>query len=104
MIKKFAIVKTGGKQYLAKVNDFLIVDHISKKEGEKIKLETLAVFDEEGKEVVIEKNKIKNPVEAKVIKHAKGEKIRVLRFKAKVRYRRVKGFRPLLTKIQIVKI
>lgn len=101
---KLAVVKTGGKQYLTKVNDFLIVDHINKKEGEKIKLQTLAVFDEEGKEIIVEKNKIKNPVEAKVIEHGKGEKIKVSRFKAKVRYRKVKGFRPLLTKIQIVKI
>jgi len=34
----------------------------------------------------------------------KGDKIRVARFKAKVRYRRVKGFRPKLTKIKIEKI
>lgn len=101
---KIAIVKTGGKQYLAKVDDFLVVDHINKEEGEKLNLETLAIFDEEGKEIMIEKKKIKNSVEAKVIKHGKGEKIRIGRFKSKVRYRKVKGFRPLLTKIQIVKI
>lgn len=101
---KIAVVKTGGKQYLAKENDFLVVDHLDKKEGEKITLETLAVFDEKGSEVVIEKDKIKNQVEAKVIEHGKGEKIRVARFKAKVRYRKVKGFRPMLTKIQIVKV
>ncbi|PIV62308.1 50S ribosomal protein L21, partial [Candidatus Roizmanbacteria bacterium CG01_land_8_20_14_3_00_33_9] len=34
----------------------------------------------------------------------KGEKIRVARFKAKVRYRRVKGFRSQLTKVQIIKV
>lgn len=101
---KIAVVKTGGKQYLAKVDDFLVVDHINKKEGEKIKLETLAIFDEEGKEIMIEKKEVKTPVEAKVIEHGKGKKIRIGRFKAKVRYRKVKGFRPLLTKIQIVKI
>lgn len=101
---KVAIVKTGGKQYLAKVNDFLVVDHIDQKKGEKVKLETLAVFDEEGKEIVIEKKKLKNQVEAEIIEHGKGEKVRVARFKAKVRYRKVKGFRPLLTKIKIIKI
>lgn len=101
---KIAVVKTGGRQYLVKENDFLVIDHLDKKEGEKIMLETLAIFDEDGKEVIIEKDKLKNQVEAQVISHGKGEKIRVARFKAKVRYRRVKGFRPLLTKIQITKI
>lgn len=101
---KIAVVKNGGKQYLVKENDFLVVDHLDKKEGEKIILETLAVLDEKGNTVVIEKDKIKNQVEARVIENGKGEKIRVARFKAKVRYRKVKGFRPMLTKIQIVKV
>lgn len=101
---KIAVVKIGGHQFLVKENDFLVVDYLDKKEGEKIVLDTLAIFDEEGKVVIIEKDKLKDQVEAKVISHGKGEKIRVARFKAKVRYRRVKGFRPLLTKIKITKV
>jgi large subunit ribosomal protein L21 len=31
----------------------------------------------------------------------KGEKIRVARFKSKVRYRKVRGFRPQLTKLKV---
>ncbi len=100
---KIAVVKTGGKQYLVKENDFLVVDYLKQKEGEKISLETLAVFNEDGEGLNLKKEKIK-PVEAEIIEHGKGEKIRVARFKAKVRYRRVKGFRPKLTKLQIVKI
>ncbi len=100
---KIAIVKTGGKQYLVKENDFLVVDYLDQKEGDTVKLETLAVFSDEGNEINLDKEKIKS-VQAKVIEHGKGEKIRVARFKAKVRYRRVKGFRPKLTKLQIVKI
>lgn len=40
-------------------------------------------------------------VSAKVLADFKGEKIRVAKFKAKARYRRVIGFRPSLTRIQI---
>lgn len=100
---KIAVVKSGGKQYLVKDNDFLVVDYLNQKEGNTIKLETLAIFNDDGDEVNLDKEKIKS-VEAKVIEHGKGEKIRIARFKAKVRYRRVKGFRPKLTKLQIVKI
>lgn len=40
----------------------------------------------------------------KVVDNIKGEKIRVRKFKAKVRYRRQIGFRPQYTKIIIEKI
>ncbi|MBU3978274.1 50S ribosomal protein L21, partial [Patescibacteria group bacterium] len=43
-------------------------------------------------------------VSAKVIEQFKGDKIRVAKFKAKSRYRRVQGHRQLLTRIQIEKI
>ena len=40
----------------------------------------------------------------KIIEQLKGDKIRVAKFKAKVRYRKVMGFRARLTKLKIVKI
>jgi large subunit ribosomal protein L21 len=43
-------------------------------------------------------------VSGKIIEHTKGEKIRVSKFKAKAKYRRVTGFRASLTKIQIESI
>lgn len=101
---KFAVVKTGGKQYLVKENDEIVVDKINAKEKEKITLDTLAVFTDDAKEVNIGDPFLKNKVEAEVLSHDKGEKIRILRFKAKVRYRKRKGFRPLLTTLKIVKI
>ncbi len=100
----FAVVKTGGKQYLVKEGEEIVVDHIDAKEKEKIQLDTLMTFDEEGKNVEIGSPVLEKKVVAEVISHQKGEKIRVARFKAKVRYRKVKGFRPLLTTLKIVKI
>jgi len=48
---------------------------------------------------------IKNAqVKAKILDQFKGKKIRVATYKAKSRYRRVKGSRPQLTKIKIEKI
>ncbi len=100
---KIAVVKTGGKQYLVEEKDFLVVNYLNQKEGETTDLETLAVFSDDGEVLNLDKEKIES-VKAKVIEHGLGEKIRVARFKAKVRYRRVKGFRPKLTKLQIIKI
>jgi large subunit ribosomal protein L21 len=43
-------------------------------------------------------------VAAKVLEQIKGDKIRVAKFKAKARYRRVQGFRALLTKVEITSL
>jgi large subunit ribosomal protein L21 len=99
-----AVVKTGGKQYIVRENDLITVDKLDVKEKGEVELVTLATFDEEGKSVELGTPELKSKVKAEVVAQGKGEKIRVARFKAKVRYRKVKGFRPLLTTLKIKKI
>lgn len=101
---KIAVVRTGGKQYLVKENGQLIVDQISAKPKDKIQLETLAVFDEDGTQLDLGRPQAKTKVSAELIENIKGDKIRVAKFKAKVRYRKVRGFRARLSKIKIIKI
>jgi len=101
---KVAVIKTGGKQYLAKENSLLNVDLLPNKEKETVELETLALFDEEGKEVELGKPNLKKMVTAEIVKHLRGDKIRVAKFKSKVRYRKVRGFRADITQIKITKI
>ena len=100
----YAVVKTGGKQYLVKEGDLITVDRLPNKEKEKIDLVTLAVFDTEGKAFELGNPFLTKKVKAEIVMTGKGEKIRVARFKAKVRYRKVKGFRPQLTTLKIIKI
>ncbi len=100
----FAVVKTGGKQYLVKEGDEIVVDRMEAKDKEKVELETLMTFDEEGKSVDLGMPSLTKKVQAEVISSFKGEKIRVARFKSKVRYRKVRGFRPQLTSLKILKI
>ncbi len=80
-----------------------MVDRLGEEKGKEIEIpEVLLVVDDGQIEIgqpLVKKTKIK----AKVLEHLKGEKIRVARFRAKSRYRKVKGFRPSLTKIQISK-
>jgi len=101
---KVAVIKTGGKQYLVRENDEIIVDQINAKPKDKLELETLAVFAEDSTQFDLGKPTLKTKVKAELIENLKGEKIRVAKFKAKVRYRRVKGFRAKLSKLKIVKI
>lgn len=101
---KYAVVKTGGKQYLVKENDEIFVDKLEVKEKAKVELETLALFDSDSLDLKLGTPDLKTKVSGEVLSQLKGDKIRVAKFKAKVRYRRVMGFRPRLTKIKILKI
>jgi large subunit ribosomal protein L21 len=99
---KHAVIKTGGKQYLVKEGDQIVVDRIG--DEKKIELETLAVFNDQGKELQLGKPRLEKKVQAEIVENLKGDKIRIAKFKAKVRYRKTQGFRPQLSKVKIVKI
>ena len=101
---KFAVVRTGGKQYIVHENDELVIDHLGLDDETAIELETLAVGDDETQAIELGTPTLKSLVKAKVLESAKGDKVRSAKFKAKVRYRKVKGFRPVHTKIKIVSI
>jgi large subunit ribosomal protein L21 len=53
---------------------------------------------------IIKKTQSVEKVEASIVEHFKGEKLRVSKFKAKARYRRTTGFRAYLTKVKVEKI
>lgn len=95
---QYAVVQTGGKQYLVKQDDEIIVDRVQADEDSTVKLPVMALFDSDKPDVKLDG---KQEVDAKVIAHMKGDKTRVQKFKAKVRYRRTQGFRPQLTKLKI---
>ncbi len=103
-MSKIAVIKTGGKQYLVKEGDVLYVEKLPVEKGKKVSFETLAIYDEGSKKAEIGKPILKTRVEAEVLEQVKGDKVRVARFKAKVRYRKVKGHRQFLSKVRITKI
>lgn len=99
-----AIAKIGGHQELVKVGDSLEVDKLSAKAGEFITFETLLISEEDGTNFQIGNPFLKDVVEAKVIGHGKGDKIKVFKMKPKKRYRRTQGHRQDYTLIEITKI
>lgn len=100
---KYAVIKTGGKQYRVSEGDILEVDKLEVKENQVVFDQVLLLVTDDsiqiGKPFIIDAK-----VKAKLLEQKKGEKIRVAKFKSKVRYRRVAGFRAMLSKVQIEKI
>jgi len=99
-----AIIKTGGKQYIVKPGDKLKVEKLDKKEGSSISFSDVLLV-EKNKKREIGAPKVKDiKVEAKVVKHGRGGKIIVFKYKAKKRYSRKLGHRQPYTEIEITGI
>ena len=97
----YAVVDFKGTQIKVTEGDQVKVPRLEQKEGTGFKIENVLLINHDGK-VELGTPLIKNAlVNATVLEHFKGKKIRVATYKAKSRYRRVKGFRPQLTKIAI---
>lgn len=98
-----AVVKISGKQYIVSEKESLLVDLLP--EGTKeLTLDALLVIDGD-------KTKVGTPtvkgavVKAKVVEaEAKGDKIRVIRYKAKKRVHKENGHRQKYSRIEITSI
>lgn len=98
---EYAVVKLAGAQYLVSPDEILSVSNLNMPEGEEFVLEEVLLWKEDGK-VEIGTPTVAKKLRAKVLKNFKGEKLDVLKFTAKSRYRRKMGFRPMLSQIQIL--
>ena len=98
----YAIVRTGGKQYRVERGQRLLVERLRADEGASVALEPVlyrseeTIFDADGLGRV--------QVQAKVLGHVRGEKLRVFKFKPKRGYRRRTGHRQELTQIEVTDI
>ena len=98
-----AVVKISGKQYIVSEKETLLVDLLP--EGTKeLTLDALLVID--GDKIEVGKPTVKGvKVTAKVVEDlVKGEKIRVIRYKAKKRVHKETGHRQKYSKIEITSI
>jgi len=98
----YAIVKTGGKQYRVEEGQSLLVEKLVADEGAKVALEPLLYRGDD--EIVDGADLAKVSVEATVVGHERGPKLRVVKFKPKRGYKRRTGHRQDLTRIQITRI
>lgn len=99
----FAVVKTGGKQYIVSQDDKIIVDNLNSIEGEKIKLEVLFAEDKEGN-AIFTGSDTQITVEAEVIKNFKDKKIIIFKKRRRQNSRRKNGHRSHKTQLKITNI
>jgi large subunit ribosomal protein L21 len=100
----YAVIRTGGKQYLVTEGQYLEVEKLEIEEGKNFDItEVLLVVNGEKASIgqpLVEGAK----VEAKVLAQVKADKLIIFKYKAKKNYRVKTGHRQKLSKIEIVKI
>jgi large subunit ribosomal protein L21 len=100
----FAVIKTGGKQYVVKEGDVLQVEKLGLEAGRRILLDRVLLI-EDGDKTLIGTPVLENAVvRAEIVKNLKGDKILVFKKKRRKQFRRTRGHRQLLTEIRIERI
>ena len=98
----YAIIATGGKQYRVSEGDTIYIEKLENEVGDIVSFPVLMLSGE-----TIE---VGNPyvtgatVTGKVVRHGKGEKIIIFKYKSKKNYRRKAGHRQPFTQVEITGI
>ena len=101
----FAVIKTGGKQYLVEPGKKIKVEKLTQEEGGTFSFEdVLLTFDGDSKTKIGDPLVSGAKVSAKVLRHGRAQKITNLRFHSKTRHRRKKGHRQHFTEVEIVEV
>lgn len=99
----YAIVNYKGRQYKVSEGSELLLDKVGPRDKE-LELADVVLVNQDGK------IKVGNPfvkgakVICEILGEEKGKKVRVLKYKAKSRYRKLRGFRPQYTRVRVQKI
>jgi large subunit ribosomal protein L21 len=103
-MSKIAVIRTGGKQYKVKVGDIIKIEKLTAKDGEKVDFDTLMIAETDGSLLKLGSPLLKEKVQAEVVDTKKEDKVRVLKYKNKTRYKRNIGHRQLKTAVKILEI
>lgn len=100
----FAVIATGGKQYVIRKGDVLDVEKLTEEEGKKLTFSDVLLVDD-GKTTKIGEPTIKDAkVEAILLEQGRGKKLHVIRYRAKSRHFRKYGHRQPYSKVEITSI
>ncbi len=100
----FAVIKTGGKQYVVRPGDRITVEKLPGNPGDVIEIREVLLVNK-GDELKIGTPLVESAViEAKIVEQGRGPKIIVFKKKPKKGYKRKKGHRQFYTTIEIQQI
>lgn len=101
---QFAVIKTGGKQYIVSPGQKLKVEKLPHQEGEKVIFDNVLLVADDTK-IEVGTPTVKGAiVEGKILKQGRNKKVIVFKYHSKTRYRKKKGHRQHFTEVEITQI
>lgn len=100
----YAVIETGGKQYKVKEGEEIRIEKLDVEEGNEYKFDKVMLISKDG-DLKIGKPYLEGAgVDSTVVKHDKGKKIIVYKYKPKKDYKKKQGHRQPYTQVKIEKI
>lgn len=99
----YAIIKTGGKQYVVEEGKVISIEKLDVEEGAEVTFDEVLLVSGDDVKIGLP-NVAGAKVTGKVLEQGKERKIRIFKYKAKSNYRRRQGHRQPFTKVKIEKI
>jgi large subunit ribosomal protein L21 len=100
----FAVIKAQGKQFKVAEGDTLTVDRLTGETGAKVALGEVLMLVGGGATKVGKPTVDGAKVEAEIVEHSRGDKIRVFKKRRRKNYHRTRGHRQELTTVKITAI
>ncbi|WP_395462997.1 50S ribosomal protein L21 [Wolbachia endosymbiont of Cantharis cryptica] len=95
----FAVIETGGKQYLVKKGSIIKVEKLEVEEGKEVEINKVICLSDNGLSYPSNAT-----VKAEVLEQRRGEKIIIFKKKRRKNYRRKTGHRQYITVLRINEI
>jgi large subunit ribosomal protein L21 len=99
----YAVIRAGGRQYKVASGDVIEVNRLDTPEGADVSFDALLVVDD-GKVRARAEDLGGVQVRGRVVGHKRGEKIRVFNYHRKTGWKRTRGHRQELTRVEITEI
>jgi large subunit ribosomal protein L21 len=100
----FAVIKAQGKQFKVAEGDQLTIDRLAGEKGSKVALGEVLMLVDGGKATVGKPVLSGAKVEAEIVDHSRGDKIKVFKKRRRKNYHRTRGHRQDLTTVKITAI
>jgi len=100
----YAVIETGGKQYKVQEGEEIRVEKLDVEEGNEYKFDKVMLISKDGDLKIGKPYLDEAVVDATVVKHDKGKKIIVFKYKPKKDYKKKQGHRQPYTQVKIDKI
>jgi len=100
----YAIVEIAGQQFKVEKESKIFVHRLDKNEGDKVEFDQVLLIDNEGTVKVGAPTIEGAKISAKVLEHARGEKVIVFKKKRRKGYQKETGHRQDFTRIEIESI